>query len=82
MSSTPKDLLAGPQCRREAVGGANTASKGLGIKSHRAAEKCGNVQTREKRPLPCDSKACLTKNRAGVQLCHREGPMGITKRPM
>lgn len=37
----------------------------------RIAGKHRDISTREKRPLPCDSKACLIKTRAGCELERR-----------
>lgn len=41
---------------------------GLGMTSGRIAGKSGDVPRRAKRPLPCDSKACLIKNRAECEI--------------
>ena len=43
----------------------NTEPKGLGIMSLRIAGKHRDASSRDKRPFPYNSKACLTKTRAG-----------------
>lgn len=81
MSSNPKEPFAGTQCYKRAIGGTRTVPKGLGIMSPRIAGKPKDVPPREKRPFPCDSKACLIKN---SRLCNRateKGQRGVSKRP-
>lgn len=71
VSSHPKEPLLWDTPLQGSYKRNKRSAQGLGVMPPRTAGKHRDISSREKRPLPWDSKACLIKTRAGCELERR-----------